>query len=80
MRSQLSRSVAMKGLHASALVLAGMWLFGSSPALGQERGVSAVRETPAGGDSGIAARYLGDVGIEKDPDVIFADDFESWGS
>src|SRR5689334_11957957 len=27
---------------------------------------------------GIAARYPGDVGIASDPDVIFADDFESY--
>ena len=26
----------------------------------------------------IASRYPGDVGIKKDPAVIFADDFESW--
>lgn len=28
------------------------------------------------GDSGIAAKYSGDKGISKDPDVVFADDFE----
>ena len=28
------------------------------------------------GDRGIAARYPGDVGIEKDPDVIFVESFE----
>ncbi len=28
---------------------------------------------------GIAAKYPGDVGIENDPDVIFADSFESYG-
>src|SRR5690606_1420143 len=31
------------------------------------------------GDAGIAARYPGDRGIEADPQVIFADDFESYG-
>ena len=30
------------------------------------------------GDDGIAARHPGDVGIESDPDVIFADDFETY--
>jgi len=29
------------------------------------------------GDHGIAARHPGDLGIEKDPDVIFHDDFET---
>jgi hypothetical protein len=32
------------------------------------------------GDSGIAARWPGDAGIASDPAVIFADDFESYGS
>jgi hypothetical protein len=32
------------------------------------------------GDSGIAARWPGDAGIVSDPAVIFADDFESYGS
>jgi hypothetical protein len=31
-----------------------------------------------GASGGIAAKYPGDVGIESDPDVIFADDFESY--
>jgi hypothetical protein len=31
-----------------------------------------------GGSSGIASKYPGDVGIGNDPDVIFADDFESY--
>jgi len=30
------------------------------------------------GDNGIAAKYPGDVGIANDPNVIFADDFESY--
>jgi hypothetical protein len=32
-----------------------------------------------GGAEGLSARYPGDVGIAGDPDVIFADDFESYG-
>lgn len=32
-----------------------------------------------GATGGIAAKYPGDQGIESDPDVIFADDFESYG-
>jgi hypothetical protein len=36
-------------------------------------------ELPSG-DMGIAARHPGDVGIDGDPAVIFADDFESYGS
>lgn len=33
---------------------------------------------PEGAVGGIAARYPRDAGIGKDPNVIFADDFESW--
>ena len=32
------------------------------------------------GAAGLAAKYPSDIGIEKDPSVIFADDFESWKS
>jgi hypothetical protein len=39
-------------------------------------------EQPAGamdsGSQGLAAKYAGDDGIANDPEVIFADDFESW--
>ena len=30
------------------------------------------------GNSGIASKHAGDVGIGSDPDVIFADDFENY--
>ena len=44
--------------------------------------VSASDRAPNDGrrPEGIAARYVGDRGIAKDSDVIFADNFESWGS
>jgi hypothetical protein len=32
------------------------------------------------GNNGIAAHYPGDVGIDSDPAVVFADDFESYGN
>jgi hypothetical protein len=41
---------------------------------------SASAQTLPEGNRGIAARYPGDVGIGSDPSVIFADDFESYGS
>jgi hypothetical protein len=41
-------------------------------------GTPASAQRPVEADRGIAARYVADRGIEKDPDVIFADDFESW--
>ncbi len=43
--------------------------------------VAAVRAAPLPeGQTGIAARYPGDVGIASDPSVVFADDFESYSS
>ena len=62
-------------------------VFGGQQALGQEESQAGVqassltvepRPTPqiAEGPTGIAARYPGDVGIEKDPDVVFVADFE----
>ena len=61
--------------------------FGGQQALGQEESQAGVeassmtvepRSTPAipEGPTGIAAKYPGDVGIEKDPDVVFVADFE----
>jgi hypothetical protein len=38
----------------------------------------AAADAPSG--SGIASKYPGDVGIGSDPDVIFFDDFESYGT
>ena len=50
-----------------------------SPPIRQASGVTVQPlPTPAipEGTTGIAARYLGDVGIEKDPDVVFVESFE----
>jgi hypothetical protein len=43
-------------------------------------GASTGGTSGASGSPGIAAKYPGDVGIEADPDVIFADDFESYAT
>ena len=45
------------------------------PAGGQETAKSAFPPLPEG-DAGISAKYPGDVGIEKDPAVVFVDRFE----
>jgi len=47
---------------------------GGSTATGGTSGEGGLQE----GDDGLAAKYPGDVGIEGDPAVIFADDFESY--
>jgi hypothetical protein len=59
---------------------------GSSQVASGDGGSSANTDGGSTGDSGgpdaggcIAARYPGDIGIQNDPDVIFADDFESYG-
>jgi hypothetical protein len=49
----------------------GAWVIGL-------HGVAAAADPLPEGDAGIAARYPGDVGIARDPDVVFADDFESY--
>ncbi|HVU06069.1 MAG TPA: hypothetical protein VHE30_30170 [Polyangiaceae bacterium] len=47
---------------------------GGSAGAASSGGAGALPE----GDRGIAAKHPGDVGIGSDPDVIFADDFESY--
>jgi hypothetical protein len=47
---------------------------------GPDGGTTADSSAPPPVGDGIAAKYPGDVGIEADPDVIFADGFESYGS
>jgi len=44
----------------------------TTPAVVEPRPTPPIPE----GSSGIAAKYPGDVGIEKDPDVVFVEDFE----
>lgn len=62
-------------LHTLALILAA--LAGATPApSGEITGTSPLPE----GDTGIASRYVGDVGIARDPAVVFADDFENASS
>src|SRR6476619_5307671 len=55
----------------------------SEASSGSSGGSSSSGSTSSGGPppagDGIAARYPGDVGIGNDPDVVFADDFESYG-
>src|SRR5436309_15722671 len=46
-------------------------------------GVVAYPQAPSplpSGSNGIAAKYAGDSGIKSDPNVVFADDFESYSS
>ncbi|MHC4914655.1 MAG: hypothetical protein ACYTGB_04105 [Planctomycetota bacterium] len=51
------------------------------PALYSRGGEAAAKlEKLPEGNTGIAARYPGDRGIEKDPAVVFADDFEACSS
>ena len=65
----------------SAVRAALRWVFGPI-AMGlfltvlSEAGAQTLPE----GNTGIAARYPSDLGIGSDPSVIFADDFESYGS
>lgn len=58
-----------------ALVSALFACTGCSAGSGPESSVAGTTNV-----GGIAAGYPGDIGINRDPDVIFADDFESWGN
>jgi hypothetical protein len=51
---------------------------GTDGGAGTDGGGSTPGDGAAPSGEGIAARYPGDVGIESDPDVIFADGFESY--
>lgn len=56
-------------------------LVAASLAVGLTPGGAGAAQTPrasASRPAGIAAGYASDRGIAKDPDVVFADDFESW--
>jgi len=48
--------------------------------IGSAFSVGALAQPLPEGNNGIAARYPGDAGIESDPSVIFADDFEAYTS
>ena len=57
------------------------WPPGRAPRSGREAPLAAAAAPPPAplpeGNTGIASKYIGDFGIDKDPAVIFHDDFES---
>ena len=59
------------------LVLSLAALAWALPARGQETAPASLAPLPEG-DAGIAAKYPGDLGIEKDPAVVFYDGFEDY--
>lgn len=60
------------------LLLTLMMLAGAITSPGQTPPSAALPSLP-GGDAGIAAKFPGDAGIERDPAVLFHDDFEEYG-
>jgi hypothetical protein len=64
---------------ASSAGSSGAGASGQSGSAGAATG-GASGSSGSGGGGGISAKYPGDVGIESDPSVIFADDFESYGA
>jgi len=76
MGSNLKQPAALIGVLMA--VLTSGWLSSNNPACSGEKATLSARESSAEGTGGIAARYPGDMGLAKDTDVIFADDFESW--
>ncbi len=73
--------IAKLRMIQSSLVLAVVLLWGATIAVAGEASPPApyeVKDSPLPhGNNGIAARYPGDAGIERDPAVVFHDDFES---
>ena len=74
--TQLSSKVAGALRSCGLLLAAWAWVWGGS-AVGKD----AVPPPPVAplpeGNTGIASKYIGDAGIEKDPAVVLHDDFES---
>ena len=60
-------------MRSYMIAWASILLLGATGAFAQESALAPLPE----GNTGIAAKYPGDAGIEKDPAVIFHDDFES---
>ncbi len=73
--------IAKLRMLQSRPVLAAALLWGATQAFCADASLPLAYEVSASmlpqGNSGIAARYPGDVGIDKDPAVVFHDDFES---
>jgi hypothetical protein len=59
--------------------LVALVLTGAGLAWGQEAAPAALPHLPEG-DVGIASQHPGDAGIDQDPAVVFADDFEAYSS
>ena len=74
MTQHRSRGKVAGTMRSCGLVLAA-WTWAGS-ALGQEPAAPPLAPLPEG-NTGIASKYLGDVGIDKDSAVVFHDDFES---
>jgi hypothetical protein len=77
MKSRLARSVTVTGVGAVALALLNARLFPPRPE--DQPGATAVAavEDAVPQGAGLATKYPGDAGIERDPAVVFAEDFEA---
>jgi hypothetical protein len=84
----MSLRLRLAGTLGAGLVFVGVIAGGSSSGRPPDAsGASGKIDTDPGptgdlpeGDQGISGKYPGDKGIARDPAVIFADDFESYGS
>jgi hypothetical protein len=72
MRRERMKALSMSGW---ALVFLATLLTAGAALAGEKTGATPLPQPSAG--PGLAARYPGDVGIEKDPAVIFAEGFEA---
>ena len=75
MKGKLARGIAMSAVVA-VLGSLSVWLLTGCPATAQDRAAASAGAGSVPEGAGLAAKYPGDVGLEKDPAVIFAEGFE----
>ena len=75
-KQYISKAVHMVGFFILLSALLPLFVYGAATRSAHANVVPSAHESSRG--EGIAARYTNDVGISKDPDIIFTDDFESW--
>ncbi|MBM4037157.1 MAG: hypothetical protein FJ290_01470 [Planctomycetes bacterium] len=77
MRREPSRRTALVACGVAVLGLLGVWLLPHPSANGQERAAGPQGQGSVPEGAGLAAKYPGDEGIERDPQVVFVEDFET---
>ncbi|MEW6755464.1 MAG: hypothetical protein AB1505_31480 [Candidatus Latescibacterota bacterium] len=77
MRSKPGRRLLLRGVGAIMVGGLSAWVFPHCLADDQDRVAATVGADTVPQSAGLAAKYPGDVGIERDPAVLFAENFET---